>query len=63
MNDNGYRFNRRQDCPDAATLHSEPPMDMNVNGYSPTSRQVRCPTCGFWSMWVPRKPRHDGGKP
>ena len=53
--DSPLKFKRYQDCPDAAKLHVDAPRDMNLNGYSPTKRQVRCPSCGFWSMWVTRQ--------
>ena len=57
------KFKRYQDCPDARRLHSDPPRDMNTNGYSPTKRQVRCPTCGFYAMWVQRKVGDKEGEP
>lgn len=52
--DSPLKYKRFEDCPDAAKLHSDPPRDMNANGYSPTHRQERCPTCGFWSVWTKR---------
>jgi hypothetical protein len=48
------KFKRHQDCPDAAKRHSDPPRNMNDNGYSPTHTQVRCPTCGFYAVWEKR---------
>ena len=57
------KFKRYQDCPDARRLHSDPPRNMNANGYSPTKRQVRCPTCGFYAMWVQRKVGDKEGEP
>lgn len=48
------RYRRHQDCPDANVRHSEPPADMDDDGHSPTREQVRCPTCGFYSVWRKR---------
>ena len=56
-----FRYRRYQDCPDAAKRHSEPPRDMNSNGYSPTRKQVRCPTCGFYAVWEKRAARATEG--
>ena len=50
---------RCEDCPDAAKSHTGAP-----EGYimwhewaekmEKTHKQERCPTCGFWQVWVPR---------
>lgn len=53
------------DCPDRDTLHTRCP-----TGYlqwhhwaaqkGKTHRQVRCPTCGYWAIWVLRVPNRRG---
>lgn len=55
MSDSPFKFKRFEDCPDAKKLHSPTPKNMDDDGYSPTKEQVRCPTCGFYARWIPRK--------
>lgn len=58
MGNRTVRYDKATDCPDA-DKHTPHP-----SGYlahfewaqemKETHRQTRCPTCGFWTVWVPR---------
>jgi len=54
------KYARAEDCPDAATRHT--PCPTSYAGWqewarkiSKTHKQVRCPMCGYLSIWVERK--------
>lgn len=51
------------DCPDAAAKHT--PCPKSYLGWhdwaahkAKTHRQIKCPTCGFYAVWVPRQKPH-----
>lgn len=54
------RYPSKDDCPDKAKLHTKSP-DGGLSyaewtdKKSKTHVQERCPTCGYWSVWVPKK--------
>lgn len=48
-----------EQCPDAATRHTKAPHSYLAwhewaTKMGRTHRQERCPTCGFFSVWIPR---------
>jgi len=54
-----FRYRSADECP-AISGHMAQPYgyiqwDTWANKMSKTHRQARCPTCGFWSIWVPKE--------
>lgn len=55
----GVRYRSADDCPDAAS-HTPHPIDYGAHAdwaerKLKTHTQHRCPTCGFWAIWKPKR--------
>lgn len=60
-----FKFPSAEDCLDVEQ-HTKAPKGYLAwhewaRAKSKTHRQVRCPTCGFFSIWKPRKKRGPSG--
>ena len=54
------KFDSADECPDAEKLHTKAPTGYLSWGAwaddkRKTHRQIRCPTCGFWAIWVKKE--------
>lgn len=53
------RYPKASDCPRAAEKHTPRPESYLAwfdwaQQKARTHRQRKCPTCGFWAVWVPK---------
>jgi hypothetical protein len=58
-----FKYDSKDDCPDKAKHTNCPSGYLGWHDWAEkkrrTHRQKRCPTCGFWSIWVPKKQRKE----
>lgn len=56
---NDIKFAKASDCPDAKKHTSHPVGYVAHEEWADkkmkTHKQERCPTCGFWVIWKPKK--------
>lgn len=57
--DLGLKYRSAEECPQAATHTPSPDSYLGWHDWaekmSETHEQVRCPECGYWTIWVPKE--------
>lgn len=60
------KYPSADDCPDVATHTPSPKGYLQWHSWAEEMRkthtQKRCPTCGYWSICVPKKPKNPPTK-
>lgn len=55
------KYAHAEDCPDVHKHTADPSGYLQWHAWAEkmakTHDQIRCPTCGFWAIWVPKAPK------
>lgn len=55
-----FKYGSAEDCPDVGTHTAAPSGYLAWHAWAEeigkTHTQTRCPTCGYWAVWIPKVP-------